>query len=152
MKKDYSQNVKFMDSMIAKMKELSIDVYVIITGEGADPIPLTCFGVDTIGSSGYAFTSGGEKLAMASVIDAQDVEESEMYDKVVHYQDFYTDFAALVRQLPHKVIAFDYSEEVPLCDGLTMGKYMQFVNALGDKDFKAVSSDTFIPAVMEMAK
>ena len=111
---DYTKNIQFMDNMIARMKDLGIDLYLIITGEGADPIPGTCFGVDTVGSSAYAFTSRGDKLAMASVIDAQDVEESGMFDKVIHYQEFYPDLAALVRELPHKTIAFDYSEEMPL--------------------------------------
>ena len=86
---DYTKNIQFMDNMIARMKELGIDLYLIITGEGADPIPGTCFGVDTVGSSAYAFTSRGDKLAIASVIDAQDVEESGMFDKVIHYQEFY---------------------------------------------------------------
>lgn len=54
---DYTKNIQFMDNMIARMKELGIDLYLIITGEGADPIPGTCFGVDTVGSSAYAFTS-----------------------------------------------------------------------------------------------
>ena len=149
---DYTKNIQFMDNMIARMKDLGIDLYLIITGEGADPIPGTCFGVDTVGPSAYAFTSRGDKLAIASVIDAQDVEESGMFDKVIHYQEFYPDLAALVRELPHKTIAFDYSEEVPLCDGLTMGKYETFLHALGETDFVCVSSDTFIPALREQTK
>lgn len=149
---DYTKNIRFMDAMIQKMGELGIDLYLIITGEGADPIPGTCFGVDTVGSSAYAFTARGDKLALASVIDAQDVEESGMFEKVVHYQEFYPDLAAMVKGLPHKTIALDYSEEVPLCDGLTMGKYETFVKALGESDFVTVSSDTFIPAVCAQSK
>lgn len=75
-----------------------------------------------------------------------------MFDKVVHYQEFYPDLTAIVRELPHKTIAFDYSEDVPLCDGLTMGKYEAFLHALGETDFVCVSSDTFIPALREQTK
>ena len=147
--KDYTDNIRFMDEMIARMNELEIDLYVVITGEGADPIPLQCFGVDTVGSSAFVFSRGGDKLALTSTIDAQDVEESGMYDKVLRYNDYYPELAALVRKLPHGRIAFNYSENVPLCDGLTMGKYLQFVEAMGGESFDPCSSDLFIPAVKE---
>ena len=147
--KDYTENIRFMDEMIAKMRELGIDLYVVITGEGADPVPLQCFGVDTVGSSAFLFSGAGDKLALTSTIDAQDVEESGMYDNVLRYNDYYPDLAALVKKLPHGKIAFNYSENVPLCDGLTMGKYMQFVEAMGGEAFEACSSDLFIPSVRE---
>lgn len=147
--KDYTANIRFMDEMIAKMRELGIDLYVVITGEGADPVPLQCFGVDTVGSSAFLFSGAGDKLALTSTIDAQDVEESGMYDNVLRYNDYYPDLAALVKKLPHGKIAFNYSENVPLCDGLTMGKYMQFVEAMGGEAFEACSSDLFIPSVRE---
>ena len=147
--KDYTANIRFMDEMIAKMRELGIDLYVVITGEGADPVPLQCFGVDTVGASAFLFSGAGDKLALTSTIDAQDVEESGMYDNVLRYNDYYPDLAALVKKLPHGKIAFNYSENVPLCDGLTMGKYMQFVEAMGGETFEACSSDLFIPSVRE---
>ena len=143
--KDYSDNIRFMDEMIARMGELGIDLYVIITGEGADPIPLQCFGVDTVGSSAFVFSRLGDKLALTSTIDAQDVEESGMYDKVLRYNDYYPELADLVKGLPHERIAFNYSENVPLCDGLTMGKYLQFLDEMGGEAFEACSSDLFIP-------
>lgn len=147
--KDFTKNVQFLNKMIAKMQELNIDLYVIITAEGADPIPLRCFGVDTVGASAYVFSKDGAKLALASVIDAQDVEESGMFDEVRRYSSFYPDLAAMAKEHPHKTIAFDYSEDIPLCDGLSMGKYTQFTQALGEGDFAMVSSDRFIPEVMK---
>lgn len=150
--KDFSMNVTFMDNMIAKLRELDIDMYLIITGEGADPIPLTCFGVDTVGSSAYVFTKAGDKLALASTIDAQDVEESGMFHKVERYADYYPDLAALVKRFPHEKIALNYSEDNPLCDGLTMGKHTQFLEAMGGDVFCECSSDLFIPAVQAATK
>lgn len=150
--KDFTANIQFMDNIIAKLQELDIDQYLIITGEGADPIPLSCFGVDTVGSSAYLFTKAGDKLAMASSIDAQDVEESGMFHKVERYSDYYPSLAAMVKRYPHAKIAFNYSEDYPLCDGLTMGKYIQFTEAMGEDGFCACSSDLFIPAVQAMTK
>ena len=150
--KDYSYHKKVIDDVIAKLKELDIDLYVIITAEGCDPITSFIPGVDTVGSGAFLFTKDGRKLATASSIDAQDVEESGLFDEVVRYKSYDETLAKMVLALAPKRIALDYSEEVPFCDGLTMGKYEKFVESLNGHTFEECSADLFIPAVQEMNK
>lgn len=150
--KDYSYHKKVIDDVIAKLKELDIDLYVIITAEGCDPMTSFIPGVDTVGSGAFLFTKDGRKLATASSIDAQDVEESGLFDEVVRYKSYDETLAKMVLELAPKRIALDYSEEVPFCDGLTMGKYEKFVESLNGHAFEECSADLFIPAVQEMNK
>lgn len=145
--KDYSYNKKVIRDVIEKLNKLEIDLYLIITAEGCDPMTSFIPGVDTVGSGAFLFARDGKKLALASSIDAQDVEESELFDEVIRYKSYEEDLAALVKKLAPKKIAFDYSEEVPFCDGLTMGKYSNFVKAMGEYSFEACSADLFIPDV-----
>ncbi len=150
--KDYSYHKKVIDDVIAKLNELDIDLYLIITAEGCDPMTAFIPGVDTVGSSAYLFAKSGKKIATASSIDAQDVEESGLFDEVVRYDNFDDTLAKLVLDLQPGKIALDYSENVPFCDGLTMGKYEKFVRSLGGYAFEECSADQFIPAVQEMNK
>lgn len=150
--KDYSYHKKVIDDVIARLKELDIDLYVIITAEGCDPMTSFIPGVDTVGSGAFLFTKEGKKLATASSIDAQDVEESGLFDEVVRYQNYDETLAGLVLAQKPKRIALDYSETDAFCDGLTMGKYRKFVQSLGGYAFEACSADRFIPDVQEMNK
>ena len=145
--KDYSENRKIIDEVIGRLAELDIDLYLIITAEGCDPMTSFIPGVDTVGSSAFLFTRDGRKLATASSIDAQDVEESGLFDEVIRYDSYDETLARMVREMAPKRIALDYSETEPFCDGLTMGKYQRFVRSLGEYGFEAVSADLFIPAV-----
>ena len=148
--KDYSENRRIIDDVIARLDALEIDLYLIITAEGCDPMTSFIPGVDTVGSSAFMFTRDGKKLATASSIDAQDVEESGLFDQVIRYENYDRTVADMVRGIAPRRIALDFSETVPFCDGLTMGKYQKFVRALDGYAFEAVSADTFIPDVQAM--
>lgn len=148
--KDYSYHKKVIDDVIAKLDELDIDLYLIITAEGCDPMTSFIPGVDTVGSSAYLFTRDGRKLATASSIDAQDVEESGLFDQVIRYETYDDTLARMVLELQPKKIALDYSEEIAFCDGLTMGKYEKFLKSMGNYEFQVCSADLFIPAVQAM--
>ena len=147
--KDYSYHKKVIDDVIEKLDELDIDLYLIITAEGCDPMTAFIPGVDTVGSSAFLFTRDGKKLATASTIDAQDVEESGLFDQVVRYQNYEEQLAKMVLELQPKRIALDYSETDPFCDGLTMGKYNKFVESLKGYAFEECSADLFIPEVQK---
>lgn len=145
---DKVYHAKVISDVIAKLDELDIDLYLIITSEGADPITTFIPGVDTVGSGAYLFLRNGKKYGVASRIDAQDVEESGLFDEVVRYEDYDETVAQLVKKAVPKRVALNYSVDVPFCDGLTMGRYTRFVQAMGGNlPFETVSADLFIPAV-----
>ena len=47
--KDYSYHKKVIDDVITKLNESDIDLYLIITAEGCDPMTEFIPGVDTVG-------------------------------------------------------------------------------------------------------
>ena len=49
--KDYSYHKKVIDDVITKLNESDIDLYLIITAEGCDPMTEFIPGVDTDGFS-----------------------------------------------------------------------------------------------------
>ena len=147
--KDYSYHKKIIEDVTEKLKELDIDLYLIITAEGCDPMTSLIPGVDTVGSGAFLFAKDGRRIAVASSIDAQDVEESGLFDEVIHYDTYDDTLARTVIRLSPKKIALDYSEDVPFCDGLTMGKYEKFRKYMGDYSFEVCSADLFIPEVQK---
>ena len=150
--KDYSYHKKVIDDVIGKLNELDIDLYLIITAEGCDPMTSFIPGVDTVGSGAFMFVRNGDKIATASRIDAQDTEESGLFDEVIRYEDYNATVADMVLRYQPKRIALDFSENNAFCDGLTMGKYKKFLNSLNGYELEVVSADLFIPAVQEMNK
>ena len=148
--KDYSYHEKVINDVIAKLNELDIDLYLIITAEGCDPMTSFIPGVDTVGAGAFLFAKNGQNLATVSSIDALDTEESGLFDVVIRYKDFEETVADMVLRFNPKRIALDYSENVPFCDGLTMGKYEKFLASLKGYQLETCSADLFIPAVQEM--
>ena len=150
--KDYSFHKKVIDDVIVKLNELDIDLYLIITAEGCDPMTSFIPGVDTVGAGAFMFAKNGQKIATASKIDAQDTEESGLFDEVIRYEDYFETVSKMVLQFNPKRIALDFSEDNAFCDGLTMGKYKKFLNSLNGYEVEMVSADLFIPTVQEMNK
>ena len=150
--KDYSYHKKVIDDVIVKLNELDIDLYIIITAEGCDPMTSFIPGVDTVGAGAFRFVRNGDKIATASRIDAQDTEESGLFDEVIRYEDYNATVADMVLRYQPKRIALDFSENNAFCDGLTMGKYKKFLNSLNGYEVEMVSADLFIPTVQEMNK
>src|SRR5690625_2861041 len=90
------------------LNELNIDAWVIYTSEGSDPcIPLVT-GVGTVGPGAFIITKKGEKIAICSSIDAQDIEESGLFDDVLHYTgDMAQVFAETIQKIAPKKIALN---------------------------------------------
>lgn len=148
--KNKAYHEKVIADVTRELKAQGIDAYLILTGDGQDPMPLFIPGVDTVGNGAYLFTAGGRALAITSGIDAQDVEESGLFERVGRYQDYDTSLVELLLETSPKVLALDYSQDVPGCDGLTVGRYEHFMELMrGRLDFKTVSADRFIPKVMD---
>lgn len=149
--KNFEFHKKVIDDVITKLGELDIDLFLILTSEGCDKMTLFIPGVDTVGSGAFFFTKDGRKYGVASTIDAQDVEESGLFDEVIRYQDYDETVVDLLKKINPKRVALDFSEHDPACDGLTLGRYEHFKSCLdGIVTFEEVSSDLFIPQVKAM--
>ena len=146
--KNFEFHNRVIHDVTEKLKELDIDLYLIITSEGSDKMTRFIPGVDTVGSGAFFFTKEGKRYGVASTIDAQDVEESGLFDEVIRYQDYESAVAGLLERLNPKRVALDFSETDAECDGLTLGRYEHYKSHIkGQMEYTEVSSDLFIPQV-----
>ena len=146
--KNFEFHNRVIHDVTEKLKELDIDLFLIITSEGSDKMTRFIPGVDTVGSGAFFFTKEGKRYGVASTIDAQDVEESGLFDEVVRYQDYESAVAGLLERLNPKRVALDFSETDAECDGLTLGRYEHYKSHIkGQMEYTEVSSDLFIPQV-----
>jgi hypothetical protein len=139
-------NVIKTDAVIDALKGAGVDAYLIITSEGSDPMLPRFPGVGSVGDAAFLFTSKGRKIGVCSKIDAQDIEESGLFDEVRKYDDYLETLAVLVREVCPRAgtLALNYASEDQRFDGLTLGRYRRFKNALGDFPLKEVSSALFM--------
>ena len=86
--KNFEFHNRVIHDVTEKLIELDIDLFLIITSEGSDKMTRFIPGVDTVGSGAFFFTKEGKRYGVASAIDAQDVEESGLFDEVIRYQDY----------------------------------------------------------------
>ena len=146
--KNFEFHNRVIHDVTENLKQLDIDLYLIITSEGSDKMTRFIPGVDTVGSGAFFFTKEGKRYGVASTIDAQDVEESGLFDEVVRYQDYESAVAGLLERLNPKRVALDFSETDAECDGLTLGRYEHYKSHIkGQMEYTEVSSDLFIPQV-----
>ena len=132
--KNFEFHNRVIHDVTEKLKELDIDLFLIITSEGSDKMT--------------RFIPEGKRYGVASAIDAQDVEESGLFDEVIRYQDYDSTVAGLLKKLNPKRVALDFSETDAECDGLTLGRYEYYkAHIKGQLEFLEVSSDLFIPQV-----
>ena len=146
--KNFEFHNRVIHDVTEKLKQLDIDLYLIITSEGSDKMTRFIPGVDTVGSGAFFFTKEGKRYGVASAIDAQDVEESGLFDEVIRYQDYDSTVSGLLKKLNPKRVALDFSETDAECDGLTLGRYEHYKSHIkGQMEYTEVSSDLFIPQV-----
>lgn len=150
--KNQAYHEQVIRDVVAGMNRENIDLYLIITSEHADPVTSFIPGVDTVGSSAYLFLSDGSRYALASRIDKHDVEVSGLFPHLQVYEDYWKELAELLRRLAPKRVALNFSPAHPECDGLTLGRYDRFLQALDKADsFEFVSSDSIVIPVLRAA-
>ncbi len=137
---------KIIRDVTEKLDALGIDVYLILTSEGSDPITSFIPGVGTVGAGAFAFTRTGKRYALSTKIDAQDIRECGLFDCVITYDSFAQSLGELMVELSPKVIALNQSMEDPRCDGLTVGRRRWLFAAMPESaDYSIISSDLFLP-------
>jgi hypothetical protein len=134
----------------ARLREMGVDCYLILTSEGSDPVTKFIPGVGTVGAGAFAFTKEGKRYALSTKIDAQDIEESGLFDSVVKYDSFERALKELMRAISPRVIALNQSMGDPRCDGLTVGRRRWLSVAMPEgMEYQTVSSDRFLPALFD---
>ena len=143
---DKALREKIIRDATQELDRLGIDVYLILTSEGSDPITSFLPGVGTVGAGAFAFTRTGKRYALSTKIDAQDIAESGLFDEVIRYDSFADALAQLMAKLAPKVIALNQSMNDPRCDGLTVGRKQWLTDAMpAGAEWTTVSADSFLP-------
>lgn len=115
------------------LSEEDIDLWLIPTREGSDPSLDLLTKVRTVGAGAFLVYADGRCVAVASSIDAQDIEESGLFDRVIAYTDSYEEVLRdIVAEAKPRSIALNYSEGDHLCDGLGEGMYRLVTRTLKD--------------------
>lgn len=143
----YSVQKEKMAQGATMLQEQDIDLWLILTSEGSDPCLPLITGVQSVGPAAFLFTQSGERYALCSSIDAQDIEESQLFTEVQGYGagGLAEPLRQWIKKLNPERIALNYSREEPLCDGLTQGRYQWLVETLGSNYEECfVSADVFL--------
>lgn len=135
-----------VDQAVSYLKSGFADAWLIYASESSDPCLPLVPGVATVGPGIFLFTAGKGNFAICSSIDAQDIEESGIFNEVIkHESSLEESLQELVKRLELEKIALNYSLEEPLADGLTTGRYRWLMNALKDAGpFEVVSAEPFL--------
>ena len=114
------------------LRDNNIDLWLIFASAGSDPAVKLLTGLKTVGRTAFLITKENKKYAVCSIIDAQESEESGLFDQVYKYQNNLPEvLKQLIEQLNPNKIAINYSVDDNLCDGLTMGRYRWLKKNLG---------------------
>jgi hypothetical protein len=101
-----------------------IDAWIIVTSEGSDPSLRLIAGVETVGLGVFLITKQGERIAICSSIDAQDIVESDLFSEVKTYQGNAEEVVQqTIESLQPTRVAINFSENEPIADGLTTGRF-----------------------------
>ncbi len=136
------------------LNELSIDLwltYVRKTSEIHDP-SLYFLLEDTwlTWQSAIIISRSGQKIVICGRYDAQNIEASGIYDKVISYdQSIKEELLAVLNELKPKNIAINYSFDNIAADGLTHGMWLRLNKMLEGTEYlrKLISSEGLLAAL-----
>ena len=138
----YEKYRERMERASARLDSIGAQLWLIVTSERSDPCLPIVTGVHTVGPGAFAITADGRRIALCSKIDAQDIQESGLFDPVITYTDgLGPALAALVDSLKPSNIALNWSKTDPLHDGLTLGRFRWL-----EKTLAPVFSGGYVPA------
>ena len=136
------------------MAEQQIDVWLTFTRENTiDPI-LKVIGVDDIvARAAFVFAlKEGEirKIAIAASYDVDPIYQTGLYDEVIAYRSegVKPHLNQTIEALSPKTIAVNYSRDVTIADGLTVGLRAYLDEALGKQTKKFVSSEQLVVSLL----
>ncbi|WP_100069887.1 Xaa-Pro peptidase family protein [Planococcus donghaensis] len=135
-----------VDQAISYLNEGFADAWLIYASESSDPCLPLVPGVATVGPGIFLFTADQGSYAICSSIDAQDIEESGVFNQVIkHPGSLEESLQELMNELALKKVALNYSVEEPLADGLTTGRYRWLIKVFEKLDpLELVSSEPFL--------
>jgi Xaa-Pro aminopeptidase len=136
------------------MAEQEIDVWLTFTRENTTDPLLKVIGVEHIVARGaFIFARKGKefrKIAIAASYDVDPIHQSGLYDEVIAYRSegVKPHLKQAIEALGAKTIAVNYSRDVPIADGLTVGLRAYLDEALGEQTKKFISSERLVISLL----
>ncbi|MFQ6112454.1 MAG: M24 family metallopeptidase [bacterium] len=119
------------------MKDQGVDMWLVFTRENAEDPILPTIGVEHIVARGafiFSFENGEfKKIAVAASYDVSAIEATGLYDQVISYktEGVKPHLKEWVKRLNPTKIAINYSRDVTIADGLTVGMRDYLAETLG---------------------
>jgi Xaa-Pro aminopeptidase len=136
------------------MKEQNVPAWLTFTRENTpDPI-LPVLGIEHIVARGaflFAIKDGKfTKTAIAASYDVDPILKSGLYDQVIAYKSegVKPHLAELLASLDPETIAVNFSRDVTIADGLTMGLRSYLEEAVGQRARRFVSSERLVVSLL----
>ncbi len=142
------------DQAINILKEQNVDVwltYVRKTSEIHDPALYFLLEDSWLTwQSALIISKDGQKVAICGRYDAQNIEKSGIYDRVIGYDDSIKEpLLNVLNELKPQSIAINYSEDNIAADGLTHGMWLRLNKILEGSIFldRLISSEKLLAAL-----
>lgn len=118
----------------ALLPGLAADCWLVLCREGSDPAALLVAGFAMVGEAAFVFTRDGQKHAVVADYDRAAVAAPGVFDSVTAYSatSLAEPLSELLARLQPQTIALDFSEDDPLCDGLSYGLWRKLKRIVGD--------------------
>ncbi len=136
------------------MSEQGIDVWLTFTRENTtDPI-LQVLGIDHIVARGaFLFVRTDKefrKIAIAASYDVDPIKNTGLFDEVIPYESegVKPHLRKAIDAADPSVIAVNYSRDVTIADGLTLGLRNYLDEALGEHTKKFISSERLVVSLL----
>jgi Xaa-Pro aminopeptidase len=136
------------------MKEQKVDAWLTFTRENTiDPI-LSVLGVEEVVARGafiFSMRKGVfRKIAIAASYDVDPIEKTGLYDEVIAYRSegVKPHLKEVLERLAPGNIATNYSRDVTIADGLTMGMRSYLDEVLGKQAKKLFSSERLVVSLL----
>lgn len=135
------------------MKENNIDCWIIAGHESAtntEPILPIISDHEFIGYTALIFNADGSSKCICTPIDQNGYIHADIFDDVEGFEvSFEESLSVYLKEKQPKVIAMNFSEEDPSCDGLSYGCYLYVEEALKKSgiDYDLVSAKEIVRVV-----
>ncbi|HET6374052.1 MAG TPA: M24 family metallopeptidase [Candidatus Polarisedimenticolia bacterium] len=137
------------------MKTQGVDLWLTFTRENTTDPLLATLGLDHIVARGafiFILEPGGKfrKVAIAASYDVEPIERGGLYDQVIAYkkEGIKPHLLEVIKKADPARIAVNYSRDVTVADGLTVGMRAYLDEALGDLTKRFVSSEKVVVSLL----
>jgi len=135
-----------LESAIRTISKLDIDLWLVITREdNLDPIAADIGAESIVGPSAFLFTQN-EMIAIVANFDAEAIRATQIYDSVYAYdkEGLFPHIKKEISRLSPNTVALNFSEDEPVCDGLSLGLWNILKRTIPDYEKKLISAEEIV--------